>query len=402
MGAQEHPDSHALQREVESRMRVEERLAQAERELGDYVETRAWLGAVVDSSDDAIISKGLDGRVFSWNAAATRLFGYTAEEMIGVPLLRIIPPHLQSEETYILGKIQAGERIDHFETIRMRKDGRLVHVSITVSPVRNRAGKVIGASKIARDITAQREEQRRKDEFLAILAHELRNPLAPILSAVSIFQHEATSVAQRQAAERIVERQVQKMARLLDDLLDVSRIARGRVELRIERVEVRKLVSEAVETVQPAIDAKGHRLRITIADEPIWIDADPTRISQVLGNLLSNAAKYTDAGGQIDLDVSVDGTDAVFTVSDNGIGIGPDFMPILFSRFAQGPQAITRSEGGLGIGLSLVREFVEKHGGKVEAHSAGPGHGSRFTVRLPRVCGRDSEDASARLIAPSE
>jgi two-component system CheB/CheR fusion protein len=359
--------------------------ARIEEEVGDFLDTRAWLAAIVDSSDDAIISKGLDGRITSWNPAAQRLFGYTADEMIGQLMLRIIPPDMQGEEAEILAKIRAGEKIDHYETIRVRKDGTPIHVSITVSPVRNKLGIVTGASKIARDITEQREEQKRKDEFLAVLAHELRNPLAPILTAMAIFRNEAAQDVQKRSAGRIVERQVQKMVRLLDDLLDVSRIARGRVDLKKARVDVRALVTDAVETARPVIDSKGHSLRLVVPDEALWIDADPARISQILGNLLTNAAKYTNPGGHIELEAVPAGSEVVITVTDNGIGIGPETMPILFNRFAQAPGTIARSEGGLGIGLSLVREFVLQHGGSVEAQSEGEGHGSRFVVRLPRL-----------------
>jgi signal transduction histidine kinase len=204
-----------------------------------------------------------------------------------------------------------------------------------------------------------------------------------VLNAMAIFRNEAVSPAQRQSAERIVERQVQKMARLLDDLLDVSRIARGKVDLRKARVELAPLVQDAIETVRPAIEAKGHALRIQVPKEPLWLEADSMRISQILSNLLSNASKYTDPGGHIELVATREGGEVVIAVSDDGVGISPDFLPRLIERFVQGPSTLDRAEGGLGIGLSLVRAFVEQHGGTVGASSGGPGRGSKFVVRLP-------------------
>jgi PAS domain S-box-containing protein len=344
---------------------------------------RSTLAAIVESSDDAIVSKNLDGVVTSWNRGAERIFGWTAAEMVGASILRIIPPELHDEEYGILARIRAGERVDHFDTVRLHKSGRPLEVSITVSPVRDAAGRVIGASKIGRDVTEQREAQRRKDEFLAILAHELRNPLAPVRYAIAMLRQEGVSEEQRRRSEAILERQTEHMARLLDDLLDVSRIATGKVELKKARVELRPLVTSAVDAVRAVMDEKGHELRMDLADEPMWLDADPVRISQILVNLLTNAAKYTEAGGRIEVATARDGGEAVIRVKDNGIGFAPEMKPRLFTLFTQLEPVLNRAVGGLGIGLALVREFVERHGGRVEAHSAGRGKGSEFTVRLP-------------------
>ena len=341
------------------------------------------LAAIVQSSDDAIISKDLEGVVTSWNPAAERLYGYSSEEMVGTVIRRIIPPELQQEEDLILAKIRAGERIEHFETSRLRKDGRRVDVSITVSPVRDARGRILGASKFARDISAQRDAQRKKDQFLAVLAHELRNPLAPVRNAISLFRVPGLSEEQRSRAQAIAERQIEHMARLLDDLLDVSRISTGRVELKRERVELRQLVSNAVDATRTLVESRRHRLRVSQEKDPIWLHADPVRVTQIFTNLLTNAAKYTDDGGDIVLSSRREGDRAVVSVRDTGIGFSPDMRDRLFTLFSQDAKAVERAAGGLGIGLALVREFVERHGGTVEAHSAGHGHGSEFVVKLP-------------------
>ena len=352
---------------------------------GEYAadRARALLAAIVDSSDDAIISKDLNSVVTSWNPAAERMYGWSAEEMIGNPIHRILPPDLQSEEETIIARIRAGEKLDHYETQRMRKDGRRIEVSITVSPVRDRAGRIIGASKTARDITAQRAAQREKDEFLAILAHELRNPLAPISGALEILDRAGVAEDRRDQALNIAKRQVKHMAHLLDDLLDVARISTGRVELKPTRFELSPLVDHAVAASMSQIQARNHTVKTDLAAEPIWLYADQARVLQIVSNLLTNSAKYTDPGGEIEVSTRRIGSMAQIRVKDNGIGMSPGLVDQLFTLFARGNDPKTRSAGGLGIGLALVREFVERHGGKVKATSQGPGKGSEFVVDLP-------------------
>jgi signal transduction histidine kinase len=230
---------------------------------------------------------------------------------------------------------------------------------------------------------ALQEADRRKDEFLATLAHELRNPLAPIRSAVAVLNAKGLADADLKWNREVIERQVGQMARLLDDLLDVSRITRNKLELRKEPVELAMVVASAVETSRPVIDGGGHNLAVTLPPVPVYLGADPVRLAQVFGNLLNNAAKYTDRGGHIRLTAEVVGLEVVVSVADNGIGITPDVLPRLFERFAQATSALERSQGGLGIGLSLVRGLVELHGGTVEGRSEGVGKGSEFIVRLP-------------------
>jgi PAS domain S-box-containing protein len=358
---------------------------------------RALLAAIVDSSDDAIVSKTLEGCILSWNRGATRIFGYEPHEVIGKPITIIVPPELYDEERQILEKLRRGERIDHFDTVRVTKDGRRIAISLTVSPVRAPDGTVIGASKVARDVSErklaeqllrQREEElkladRRKDEFLALLAHELRNPLAPIRYALAANRKPGRTPEQRQQAEEIIERQVAHMSRLLDDLLDVSRITRGMLELKKSPTELTSVIGAAIETARPMLDTKQHHLALDLPTAPVQLEADAVRLAQVFSNLLINAAKYTDPGGQIRLRAVHEGDTVVVSVSDNGIGIPPELLPRVFNMFFQSDEALGRAEGGLGVGLSLVKGLVALHGGSVEARSQGPEKGSEFVVRFP-------------------
>jgi len=239
-------------------------------------------------------------------------------------------------------------------------------------------------ARLESTMAALREADRKKDEFLATLAHELRNPLAPVMHAVKLMESASADEHQRQWGREVIARQVQRMALLLDDLLDVSRITRGRLELRKDYVDLLTLVSSAVETARPLIDAKNHSLTVNLPPEPLELEVDPLRLSQALSNLLTNAAKYTDAQGHITLTASQDEQGLLIRVTDNGIGIEPTVIKGLFEMFSQIDSAIDRAEGGLGIGLALVRGLVALHGGTVQATSAGLGQGSEFTIRLPR------------------
>jgi PAS domain S-box-containing protein len=348
------------------------------------------LAAIVESSADAIIGNDLNGTITSWNPAGQQLYGYSAEEMIGRPKSLLIPADRQGELPAAIERIRRGERVAPYETVRVRKDGSLIDVSITVSPIRDEEGEIAGAATIARDITerkrseaALREADRRKDEFLATLAHELRNPMAPLSNALQALKLAGSDPVLIEQAQGMMERQLSHLVRLVDDLLDVSRITTGKIELRRERVELRTIVDSALETSRPLIDRSGHRLSVTLPSQALVLYADPTRMAQVLSNLLNNAAKYTDRGGRVALAVRQEGDQAVITVEDDGIGIAPEVLPRLFEIFSQADPSRERAQGGLGIGLSLVRGLVEMHGGSVAVHSDGLGRGSRFTVRLP-------------------
>jgi two-component system CheB/CheR fusion protein len=238
---------------------------------------------------------------------------------------------------------------------------------------------------------ALREADRHKDEFLAMLAHELRNPLAPIRNAARALKMLGPPDPQLQKLRNMIDRQVTHMSRLVDDLLDVSRITRNKIELHKERLELMTAVGRAVETSRPLIDSRKHRLTVSMPSGPAQVEGDLTRLSQVISNLLDNAAKYTEEGGNISLTAEKLDSQVVIRVKDDGIGISPHVLPHVFDLFTQADRSLDRSQGGLGIGLTLVRRLVELHGGRVEAYSAGPGKGSEFVIYLPVAPGSESK-----------
>ncbi len=365
-------------------------------------EVRARLGAIVDSSDDAIVSKNLDGIIMTWNAAATRMFGYTAEEVIGRSITIIIPHERLNEETRTLALIRRGEAIEHFRTIRLRKDRTPIPISLTVSPIKNAAGQIIGASKIARDISCQvqaeteraalfaREQaaradaeaaNRAKDEFLAMLGHELRNPLGAISNAVQVLERLGQPGDATAGARGILARQTIHLSRLMDDLLDIGRVMSSKIELSRKPTDLCEVADTAVITLRESGQLDRHV--VTFTGEPAWINADATRIDQIVINLVTNALKYTPAGGSIRIHVTqADGT-AELRVEDNGIGISADFLPRVFDIFVQGAAPLDRLQSGLGIGLTLVKRLVELQEGSVEVKSEGQGAGTVVTVRFP-------------------
>jgi PAS domain S-box-containing protein len=489
------------------------------------LESARLLASIVESSDDAIISKSLDGIIQTWNAAAERLFGHTNSEAVGRHISLIIPPDRIVEEDHIIATLRAGTRIDHFETERVRKSGQRIPVSLTVSPIRDDEGRVIGASKIARDISERQlaeserqkfvtlvenstdfigisdlngvpifinraglqmmglenldearavsvhdfffpedrsriitsffpsvmatghgeieirfkhfktgqarwmaykvltledesgqtvafatvsqdvterrqmednlrklasdlaEADRRKDEFLATLAHELRNPLAPLSNTLEILKRSASQDASTRRGLDTMDRQLEQLVRLVDDLLDLSRITHNRIELRKRHIELAPVIRQAIVAAQPLADASRHTVDVSMPAEPVHLHADPVRLTQVFDNLLNNSCKYTPPGGTIRVTVQRDGDDAVVTVTDTGIGIPADKLDSIFDMFAQVDRSLEQSQGGLGIGLTLVKRLVEMHGGTVEARSAGEGHGSTFEVRVPALQG---------------
>ncbi len=505
------------------------------------------LAAIVNSSDDAIISTTLDGVITSWNQGAEKLFGYVPATAIGQNIFQFIPEDRHEEERMVFAKVRRGEKVKHFDTERITKDGRHIKISMTVSPMRNAKEQIIGVSKISHDISERRESQlqlqasetrfrrlfeaahdgilildagtrkithvnpfltdlldypaehflgkelweigflsdkwasqtamqqlheqgtiryeslpledrhgrthpvemvanlyqedqnpviqcnirdisersrlealqrgqavelsdlhRRKDEFLAMLSHELRSPLAPIANAVQLLGLQRGSENRiQQQARGIIERQLGQLQHLVDDLLEVSRITTGRVQLRRERVIVSEIVESAVETIRPLLEQRRHELTVSLPPEPIWLDADRARLEQVLVNLLTNSAKYTDIGGHVWLTVALEefapaktlantkhGTQelpsllnkpsdgVVIRVRDTGVGISPELLPRVFDLFTQSERSLDRSQGGLGIGLALVQRITELHSGTVEASSV-LGQGSEFIVRLP-------------------
>ena len=510
-----------------------------ERQLAEM--TSRQLAAIVASSNDAIVGKNLNSIITSWNYGAERIFGYTADEMIGTSIMRLIPPDRQDEEQGILARIRRGERIEHFETIRLAKDGRKLHVSIAVSPIKDPAGRVVGASKVARDITERKNAEEReryllaeaatanskfraffeqgplfagimaldgriievnrlsleacgytkdqvvgkpfwdcpwwrpsealmhkikiavaqaaegqkfdaempyfvadgsqrmvrlvvlpiidesgrvvflaptgsditdlkraesqrddllqaeraartaaerasllKDEFLATLSHELRSPLNGILGWSQIMQKDKANAEIIAQGLEVIERSARAQAEIIEDLLDMSRIISGKVRLDVQRVDLSSVARAAVETARPTAEAKGVRLQTVIDPlKGLWVSGDENRLQQVLWNLLSNAVKFTPKGGCVQVLLERINSHLEISVIDTGEGIKPEFLPYVFDRFRQADASTTRRHGGLGLGLSIVRQLVELHGGSVAVKSDGLGNGSTFIVSLP-------------------
>jgi PAS domain S-box-containing protein len=370
------------------------------------------LAAIVESSDDAIVSKTLEGVITSWNRAAERIFGWTADEAVGRHITLIIPPERHPEEDVVLAKLRRGERIEHFETVRVTKDGRLLDVSLTVSPVRDAAGTIVGASKIARDVTERRrleteradllERERRareaaeaanraRDEFLATISHELRTPLTSILGWARMIESAGLDPDTVVKAARTIAQNAATQAQLVDDLLDLSRVVTGRLRLNLERCDLAAVVAAAVETVRPVVEAKAIALAVNLPPDGMPLFGAPDRLQQVVWNLLTNATKFTPRGGRIEVTLSCRDGEAQIVVSDNGEGIAPTVLPHIFEQFRQEDSSTTRTHGGLGLGLSLVRHIVELHGGHATAASPGKGQGAVFTVVLPRSRPGDTE-----------
>jgi PAS domain S-box-containing protein len=375
------------------------------------------MSAIVESSDDAIVSKSLEGVIRSWNAGAERIFGYTAAEAVGQSIRLIIPKARWSEEDEVLRRLRAGEKVDHFETVRRRKDGSEIAISLTVSPIRSSNGDVIGASKIARDISerrlAERERaglllrerrayaeaaraSRMKDEFLAVLSHELRTPLNAVLGYAHLLKAGLMPPDQIPMALAAIERNARAQARLVESLLDLSRVLAGKLDLNVEGLDLATVIDATLDVFRPEAAAKDISLEAVVPKRPIAIVADNTRLQQVFWNLLANALKFTPAGGHVRISLTADDQEVRVQVADNGQGIPPEFLPHVFDRFVQRDRDRRGSAAGLGLGLSLVRELVQAHGGSVQVESAGQGCGTTFTVTLPlvapaRTVGQSSE-----------
>jgi PAS domain S-box-containing protein len=509
--------------------------------LSDEEALRNHLAALVASSDDAILSKSLEGIILSWNRGAALMFGYCADEVIGKPVTILIPPQRLDEEPAILQRIRRGERIDHYQTTRVRKDGVLIDISLTVSPIRNAAGQIVGASKIARDITAQKRVDERlqasdarfrimadsapvliwiadtsrssiwfnktwreftgrsmeddagfgwtrnvyaedleallkaysehfeartafrmefrlgrsdgqwrwvlgnavplyegpgngfsgyissgvditefrqaqlerddllraersarteaerlsrvKDEFLATLSHELRTPLNAILGWSTLLRRMEPGSPDHAKGLETIERNARVQSQIISDLLDMSRIISGKVQLDVQPVDLHDVISGTIESVRPSAEAKRLRLRTTLAAQVGQIRGDPARLQQVFWNLLTNAVKFTPSGGRIDIVLERVNSHLEICVADSGIGIRPEFLAFVFDRFRQADSSSTRRHGGLGLGLSIVKHLVELHGGSVRVKSQGEGQGSTFIVALPISAIRSQEKA---------
>jgi two-component system, chemotaxis family, CheB/CheR fusion protein len=360
------------------------------------------LTVVENATDYAIFSMDLQRRVTIWNSGAQRLLGFTGDEVMGQSADVIFTPEdraagVPDKETAVA--LREGRASD--DRFHQRKDGSRFWSSGALMLMRNVQGEAVGFVKILRDQTAVRETQQAlersqaelqaadaaKDRFLAVLSHELRNPLASIDSAAELLLTPQLAPSERDAAAHVVKRQAGTMKALLDELLDVSRLKLGRLQLHPQRITVASVVEAALETVRPSLVAAGHKLSVDLPDHDIELDADRLRIGQVIANLLSNAIKYTPAGGQIRLEAKLAGNRATIVIADNGIGIEADQIGHMFEMYAQAQQGCDASHG-LGIGLALAKSIVEMHGGSIEAFSPGPGKGTEFRVTLPAHASR--------------
>lgn len=355
-------------------------------------ESEARLKAIVETAIDGIITIDEHGTIESVNAAIERMFGYPAAEIVGRNVAELMPePHRTKHNGYLARYLETGEKkiIGIGRELRgRRRDGNefAMELGVTETHLDNRRF----FTGLIRDITERKalenkliEASRKKDEFIATLAHELRNPLGPIRNAVMILGKQGLDERHMASSREIIERQIGQMARLLDDLLDISRITCGKLTLCSERVELATLLEQAAETARPLIDANGHEFIVELPPQSIWLEGDSMRLAQVFSNLLTNAAKYSEKGGRIHLEARQRGGEIAVSVKDNGIGIAADHLPRVFEMFSQVESALDRSHGGLGIGLSLVKGLIELHRGRITAHSEGLNRGSEFVVYLP-------------------
>jgi PAS domain S-box-containing protein len=398
-----------LNREVTRRRRAEEEL-RAQRE---------WLRVTLTSIGDAVIATDTAGVVTFLNPRAEALTGWPRAEALGRPLAEVFP--IVNEQTRaavenpVARVLATGEVVglaNH--TVLIARDGAETAIEDTAAPIREPGGELRGVVLVFHDVGDRRalerqlreraerlaEADRRKDEFLAMLAHELRNPLAPVRNALTVLRlrHDPETVGQ---ARDLMERQIGHLVRMVDDLLDVSRITRGKIALRAEPLDLARAARLAADDHRPRAEAAGLTLAADLPDGPVWVSADPTRIAQVVGNLLENAVKFSDPGGAITLRVAAlpDGQ-AELTVRDTGTGIDPVVLPHVFEPFAQADRTLDRSRGGLGLGLATVKGLVELHGGSVRAASGGPGRGTELTVRLPGLTAPGGPAAPAAAAPP--
>ncbi len=358
-----------------------------------------------ETSRDGIVTVDLSGRIMDANPAYQSMLDYTMDELRALRSQDITPLRWHdAEQAIVRDRILAQGDSGEYEKEYIHKDGSVFPVSLRAWPVMDAdGGEVIGMRAFVRDITDRkrveevlRDADRRKDEFIATLSHELRNPLAPIRNGLQVLRITDGQGPSAERAREMMERQVEHLVRLVDDLLEVSRVSHGKIELRKERLDLAVVVNRAVDLHRELIDAAGVLLRVAPPDAPVLVDADPVRLAQIFGNLLNNAVNYTDRGGHIEVAVRRVADEAIVSVADTGVGIPKDMLPHVFDLFVQGERTLGRDIGGLGIGLSLVRSLVELHGGEVEAHSEGEARGSRFIVRLPLTTNLEANAPSPR------
>ncbi|MBV9999370.1 MAG: PAS domain S-box protein, partial [Verrucomicrobia bacterium] len=377
-----HPDAQEALRQSEERFRL----------------------LVEGVQDYAIFMLDTTGHIASWNIGAERLKGYSGQEILGRHFSIFYPPDALAADrpAWELKNALEFGRIED-EGWRVRKDGTRFWANVVITAIYNKERVLQGFAKVTRDMTERRkiellqETDRQKNEFLALLAHELRNPLAPIRNTLHILGLPGVDPARTERARVMAERQVHHMARLLDDLVDLARINQGRFDIRKEVLDINSVVEHAVAAAQPECEEREQHLSVSYPEQPALVYGDRTRLEQVVGNLLNNASKYTNRGGRIWVAVGVTNKEVKIRVQDSGIGIEPMMIPLIFNLFVQGERRLDRSIGGLGIGLTLVRQLIELHGGNVHAFSPGIGKGSEFVIGLPVV----SQDHKPELEPPS-
>jgi len=368
------------------------------------IQDTARLAAIIESSDDAIISKDLKGIIVTWNDGAERLFGYTAQEAIGRSITMVIPRDRLNEEPDILSRISRGERIQHYETVRQHKNGSLVNVSLAVSPIIDNDGRIMGASKIVRDITESKRAEaalhdhklrlelaleaaqaasRAKDQFLATLSHELRTPLTPVLIAAAMLREDESLPAEVRSSLEMIEQNIELQAQMVDDLLDLSRITNNKLSFKMEPCDLHQILQRALEVCMASAKAKGVMVTLRLEASRRHLLGDPIRLQQVFWNLIQNAIKFTPEGGNISVSSHDERSQAVITVADTGRGIEPALLERIFEPFEQGhDRAGGKTLQGLGLGLAIARRFVAAHDGTLKADSKGRNQGATFTVRL--------------------
>jgi PAS domain S-box-containing protein len=376
-----------------------ERLRQAKRRVEEHAQQifhhREWLRVTLESIGDGVIATDTAGCITFMNSVAQSLTGWSQREAQGQLMeivLQIVNEETRQPVENPVRKVLQTDVIVGLanHTVLIDRNGHEKPIDDSAAPIRGDADQTLGVVMVFRDVTERRqrmqelaEADQRKSQFLAMLGHELRNPLAPARNALALLRHIDPKDSKFEWAQEVLHRQIQQMARLVDDLLDVSRINTGKVRLRKEAVELGDILERAVEISRPLIEARRHELTEALPSEPVWLEADPTRLAQVFSNLLNNAAKYTEEGGHIWLTAQPEGSALVVQVRDNGIGIAPEMLPHIFDLFTQADHSLAHSQGGLGLGLTLVHKLLEMHGGSVRAFSAGLGKGSTFEVRLP-------------------
>jgi PAS domain S-box-containing protein len=388
-----------ITRDLTERRRQEETLRQSEERLRLLVE---------GVRDYAIVSLTPEGRIASWNSGAERMHGYTAEEIIGRHCSAFLEDDEIDRDATRREQLRTGAhtRLES-EGWRVRKDGSRFWANVVLTPLRDRDGRFAGYAQVTRDLTESKRAEaleragKRTEQFLAMLAHELRNPLAPIINSLAVIHQDPTAEPVRTHHLQVIERQALHLARLVDDLLEVSRITSGKITIRREAIDLRSVVDRAVEATAPVFQGHSHSLQVEPGAEPLTVAGDSARLAQVLVNLLNNAAKYTPDGGTVSLRLVREDGQAVLRVRDNGVGMSEDLRQEAFGLFVQGERSLDRAEGGLGVGLALARRLVALHDGTIEALSDGPGRGSEFVIRLPVLAAKAGRAPAGRVSSAS-